>query len=72
MDDNSSLYPHSDKIKKALVWICETLEDKPQLSRKEAIQQAVIRFDLSPADSTFLEKNFSTDPERPDNFCGGS
>ena len=59
MSDNTSLYSRSDKIKKALVWLSETQEQKPGTSREKLLREAEIRFDLSPADCTFLDKNFS-------------
>ncbi|MBM9511615.1 hypothetical protein [Desulfogranum marinum] len=60
MNDNTSLYSRSDKIKKALLWLSETQEKKPGAKRQKLLQEAEIRFDLSPADCTFLDKNFSS------------
>jgi hypothetical protein len=57
---SSSLYPPSEKVKKALLWVSEMVTRDPDASRKKLLQEAEIRFDLSPADCTFLEKNFSS------------
>ncbi len=59
MADQSSLYSNSDKVKKALVWLSEAVGQQGQEKRTPLLQEAVIRFDLSPADCAFLEKNFS-------------
>ncbi len=60
MSDNASLYSRSDKIKKALVWLSEAQEQKTGVKREKLLQEAEIRFDLSPADCAFLDKNFSS------------
>jgi hypothetical protein len=60
MSNNNSLYSSSDKIKKALVWLSEAQGQKPGARREQLLQEAEIRFDLSPADCAFLNKNFSS------------
>jgi hypothetical protein len=55
-----SLHPPSEKVKKALIWISEMVSQEPDAPRKKLLQQAEVRFDLSPADCAFLEKNFSS------------
>ena len=60
MSNNASLYSRSDKMKKALIWLCETQQQKPDAKRDKLLQEAEIRFDLSPADCAFLDKNFSS------------
>lgn len=59
MSNNTSLYSSSDKIKKALIWLSEAQEQKTDARREQLLQEAEIRFDLSPADCAFLDKNFS-------------
>ena len=48
------------KMEKSIRWISETLLSHPERKREEVIREAEIRFDLSPAECTFLTKNFST------------
>jgi len=62
MGEQSSLYSNSDKVKKALIWLSEAIEQQGQEKREKLLQEAQIRFDLSPADCVFLNKNFSAPP----------
>lgn len=50
----------SDRVKKALCWMAETIETHPEKKRETILQEAELRFDLSPAECAFLNKNFST------------
>ncbi len=59
MVDGSGLHSHGDKMKKVLCWISEMQETHPELTRTTLLQQAELKFDLSPADCTFLDKNFA-------------
>ncbi len=45
-------------MRKAIKWISETQLEHPEIKRREVIQQAQIRFNLSPRDCEFLNKNF--------------
>lgn len=63
MSNSSPLNPPSDKVKKALVWLSEALEKNPEAPRITLLREAEIRFDLSPADCVFLDKNFSGEPK---------
>ena len=62
MGNNSSLYTQTDKLKKAIQWISETTIAKPDIVRSKLIQEAELRFDLSPSDCHFLDTHFSTEP----------
>jgi hypothetical protein len=48
------------KMEKTIRWISETLLSHPEKKREKVIQEAEVRFDLSPAECAFLTKNFST------------
>ncbi|MGV1099046.1 hypothetical protein ACUUL3_06490 [Thiovibrio sp. JS02] len=50
-------------MKKALCWMSETLLANPEKKRVAVLKEAEIRFDLSPAECEFLDKNFN-DPAR--------
>lgn len=71
MTDCTSLYPHSEKVKKALLWLSENLEKRPTATREKLLQEAEIRFDLCPADCAFLDKNFSAAPSANDHLDEG-
>ena len=55
----SDTQPCGEKIKKAVRWIGETLQLYPNKERSSLIKEAEIRFDLSPRECEFLDKNFS-------------
>ena len=59
MSGETPLSSSSDKLKKAIIWVSETLQANPELSRNALLEDALIRFDLSPADCEFLLKHFS-------------
>ncbi len=58
MDDINPVQSPGDKMKRAIRWLSETVQQHPHRSRRQIIEEAQIRFDLSPAECTFLEKNF--------------
>jgi len=66
MSEDKRLPTGGDKVKKALKWLSEELVNNPQKDRTAVLKQAEIRFDLSPAECEFLEKNFSG---RPGGYC---
>ncbi|MDO5674756.1 MAG: hypothetical protein Q4G66_07570 [bacterium] len=59
MAGDTPLSSRSDKLKKAISWVSETLQANPELSRNNLLDEALLRFDLSPADCEFLLKHFS-------------
>ena len=59
MAGETPLSSRSDKLKKAITWVSETLQDNPELNRNTLLNEALVRFDLSPADCEFLLKHFS-------------
>lgn len=58
MGEAESMQPKGDKIKKTLLWVADTQADHPELKRQVIIEQAQIRFNLSPKECEFLNKNF--------------
>lgn len=50
----SNIMPQGDAIKKAIKWISATREEQPDLPIGKLVQEATVRFDLSPKDSEFL------------------
>ena len=50
--------PPSANLKKALLWLAEISQEHPEKERSQILQEAEIRFDLTPAECEFLDKNF--------------
>lgn len=47
-----------DKKKQALVELCDLVEKHPEKSRQELLQQVEIKYDLTPIECEFLNRNF--------------
>lgn len=60
MSDQIPLHPKSTNLKKALLWMGETLQANPEKQRRTVLQEAELRFDLTPLECEFLDKHFST------------
>lgn len=58
MSGSEDLMPTGDKIRKAICWLSESLQAAPEKSRKQALREAELRFDLSPAECRFLDDRF--------------
>ena len=56
MSPVEELMPSGDKMKKALLWISESLRDNPVKNRQQVISEAQIRFDLSPKECDFIDR----------------
>ena len=52
-----------DKKKQALAELCELLVKYPEKSRQALLQQVEIKFDLTPKECDFLNRNFQ-DPKK--------
>ncbi|MGZ3634464.1 MAG: hypothetical protein ACXWMO_00795 [Syntrophales bacterium] len=50
----ATIMPEGEAIRKAVKWISDKLLDDPNKSVQKLINEAVMRFDLSPKDTTFL------------------
>lgn len=50
----TTIVPEGEAIRKAVKWISGEMEDRPGRTRKDLINEAVVRFDLSPRDAEFL------------------
>jgi hypothetical protein len=51
-------------MKKTLCWISEMIQAHPEKSRQQIISEAEIRFDLSPKECDFIDRNLQ------DKICG--
>lgn len=50
----ATIMPEGEAIRKAVKWISDKLLDDPNTSVQKLINEAVMRFDLSPKDALFL------------------
>jgi len=48
----------STNLQKAVQWIGEITQENPNKQRNQVITEAQLRFDLTPAESEFLNHNF--------------
>jgi len=53
----TTIKPRSEALRQAIKWISAMQQSQPGKSRKEVIKLAEIRFNLSPRDCEFLDKN---------------
>ena len=54
---------NGDKKKQALTELCHLLEKHPEKNRQELLQQVEIKYDLTPKECEFLNRNFQTEKE---------
>jgi len=54
----TSIHPPGDKLQKAIKEFSELLTEKPDVQRSKLLEKVVIKYDLSPKDSDFLERHF--------------
>ena len=54
------IQPEGERIRKAVRWIIEVLREEGGRTRKEVIEEAERRFDLSPLECEFLERELAS------------
>ena len=59
MSEHSPLASQPAKLKKAIAWMAEIVQDQPQKPRHLIVQEAELRFDLTPLECDFLDKHFT-------------
>ena len=52
----TTIMPQSEMTRKAIAWICEKQEEKPCTVLGSLIEEAAVRFNLSPKDVEFLQR----------------
>lgn len=57
MSSADEILPSGEKMKKTLCWISEMVQAHPEKSRQQIISEAEIRFDLSPKECDFIDRN---------------
>ena len=58
MAEFNTIQPPSANLKKAICWLSETVQSHPEKSRKQILEEAELRFDLTPRECEFLHTNF--------------
>jgi hypothetical protein len=59
MGDTQYVQGMSANLKKAVCWIGEVVREKPGRTRIDIIREAELRFDLTPRECEFLDRNFT-------------
>jgi len=57
--DNMSIQPEGEDLRKATRWISDERLNKPKASLSDLIEQACVKFNLSPQDAEFLTRFYS-------------
>jgi len=57
----TTVMPEGENIRKAVKWISSELQDNPNKSLQKLVNDAVLRFDLSPKDAEFLTSFYRKD-----------
>lgn len=52
----SPLEPQGEDLRKAVRWVSDRRRDEPQAPIWKIVEEASVRFDLSPTDSEFLRR----------------
>ncbi len=63
MSSVDEILPAGDRMKKALCWISEIINAHPEKNRQQIINEAEIRFDLSPKECDFIDRKLRTNSE---------
>lgn len=50
------IQPQGEDLRKATKWIVAELKYHPEVNRRELIEKACLKFDLSPLDAEFLAR----------------
>lgn len=61
----TTVMPEGDAIRKAVKWISAHIEEKTSIQLKELVQEAVLRFDLSPKEAEFLQEFYRKSKTQP-------
>ena len=54
-----SIQPQGEEIRKAVKWVAEQIEYEPRKPLAKILEQAGLRFDLSPLEMEFLQRFYS-------------
>jgi hypothetical protein len=54
----TTVMPQGEDLRKAVAWISEERQSSPQKKLAKLVEEASVKFDLSPSDAEFLFKFF--------------
>jgi hypothetical protein len=54
----TTIMPQGEDLRKAVKWISEERQSRPVVKLSKLVEEASVKFDLSPADGEFLFKFF--------------
>jgi hypothetical protein len=49
-----NIVPEGESLRKAIQWVSEEIESRPEEKLHKLVEEACTRFDLSPSDSEFI------------------
>ena len=58
MSEAKGILPHGESLRRALRWLDERARERPQAARAKLVEEAAVRFDLSPLEAEFLATNW--------------
>ncbi len=64
MAEGKGVLPHGESLRRALKWLGDRRAEEPRASRAKLIDEAAVRFDLSPMEVEFLLGNWRDDAAR--------
>ena len=56
---SDGIQPEGERIRKAVRWIIEVLREEKERKRRDVIEEAERRFDLTPLECEFLERKLA-------------
>ena len=57
----TTVQPAGEELRKAVKWISEMRQDEPEKKLSKLIEEACMKFDLTPVDAEFLQKTLKED-----------
>lgn len=58
MADAKGILPQGEGIRRALHWLDERVKETPAVPRARLVEEAAVRFDLTPLEAEFLIANW--------------
>jgi len=58
MAEAKGVLPHGEGIRRALRWLDERVKEAPAAPRARLVEEAAVRFDLTPLETEFLLANW--------------
>ncbi len=58
MAEAKGILPHGEGIRRALRWLDERVKEAPAAPRAKLVEEAAVRFDLTPLEAEFLLANW--------------